>query len=98
MRKLAIRTLVSALVGALLVAGVVTLAGRAQQAGSNGADIFTQSLFPFYAIAAFLTHNAEDTSAALIYSVMFLFFAALVYALLFMCSKIWSNTQSNRDV
>jgi uncharacterized membrane-anchored protein YitT (DUF2179 family) len=87
MKKRTKRILISALLATLLEAILVGLATVAQRT-SNGQDIFTFCLMPFYMIAAVLTHNAEDTSGVLIYSLMFLFFLGITYLAQVMWARI----------
>ena len=81
------RVLISAIVAILLQASLVGLATVAQRT-SNGQDVFTFCLMPFYIIGAFLSGSAEDPSGIIIYLSMFLAFFGIVYLALIGLSKL----------
>ena len=76
--------LISAVLAALLTAGLLYLAQRP----SNGPNVFTLSIVPFYMIGVWFSGNVHQPSTLPVYLSIYLFFLAPVYATLFVCSKI----------
>ena len=84
MKKRKTRLLVSAAMAGLLMASLLYLAHQP----SNGPNIFTMSVLPFYMIGVLFSGNAHQPSEIPAYISMYLFFYGLVYVVLL----IWSRT------
>ena len=81
------RILISAIIAIVLEVSWLGLASVAQRT-SNGQDIFTLCLIPFYVIGAYLSGSAEDPSGFIIYFSMFLAFWGVVYLAVIGWSKL----------
>jgi glucan phosphoethanolaminetransferase (alkaline phosphatase superfamily) len=84
MKKCTKRCFISAVLAAVLMAGLLYLADQP----SNGPNIFTTSVLPFYMIGVLFSGNAHEPSEIPTYISMYLFFFVIVYAALFIWSKI----------
>jgi hypothetical protein len=88
MKKRKTRLLISAVVAALLMACLLYLA----QQPSNGPNIFTMSVLPFYMVGVLFSSNAHQPSEIPAYLSMYLFFFATVYFVLW----IWSLVRNDK--
>lgn len=90
MKKRTKRRLMSAELAAMLTVGLFYLA----QQPSNGPNIFTLIILPFYMIGVFFSGNLHQPSEIAGYLSMYLFFFAIVYGALFICSKIGESHET----
>lgn len=60
---------------------------------SNGPNIFTMSVMPFYMVGVLFSGNAHQPSEIPAFISMYLFFFVFVYAALF----LWSKTGRKQD-
>ena len=89
MKKRTKRFLISAVLAVVLTVGLLYLAHQP----SNGPNIFTLSTLPFYMIGVLFSGNAHQPSEIPAYLSMYLFFFIIVYAGLF----IWSKLKKDYD-
>ena len=78
------RCLVSALAAGVLTAGLI----YAAQQPSNGPNVFSLCVFPFYMVGVLFSGNIHQPSPAGSVVSMFLFFFAVAYAAQMLWTKI----------
>jgi hypothetical protein len=84
MKKRTKRCLISSVLAAVLTVALLYLAHQP----SSGPNIFTMSILPFYMVGVLFSGNAHLPSEIPAYLSMYLFFFVIVYAALFILSKI----------